>query len=102
MDNFRVAMVDGVRPHGAHLFPSMPYENFRHMSESDIRALAFRVVEQFDVLKDIASSVFAGADQLDFMAVAPAVHRVFQTMLAQERGPFEVPLVRTTKDAGQT
>jgi|TARA_Y100000815_G_scaffold270981_1_gene296689 hypothetical protein len=54
-------MVDGVTPHGAHLFPAMPYENFRHMSESDIRALAFRVVEQPDVLKDIASSGFAGS-----------------------------------------
>jgi hypothetical protein len=31
------------------------------MSESDIRALAFRVVEQPDVLKDIASSGFAGS-----------------------------------------
>ncbi|WP_460272367.1 cytochrome c [Celeribacter sp. ULVN23_4] len=39
LDDFRAAMVDGVMPNGTHLYPAMPYENFRHMSESDIRAL---------------------------------------------------------------
>lgn len=38
LDQFRAAMVDGV-VNGKHLYPAMPYENYRFMSESDIRAL---------------------------------------------------------------
>lgn len=39
LDEFRAAMVDGVAPGGKHLYPAMPYENYRLMSERDIRAL---------------------------------------------------------------
>ncbi|WP_118134429.1 cytochrome c [Oceanicella sp. SM1341] len=39
LDDFRAALVDGVAPDGTHLYPAMPYENYRFMSEEDIRAL---------------------------------------------------------------
>lgn len=39
MDQFRAAMVDGVGGHGQQLYPAMPYENYRLMKESDLRAL---------------------------------------------------------------
>ena len=39
LDQFRAAMVDGVGGHGQQLYPAMPYENYRFMTESDIRAL---------------------------------------------------------------
>lgn len=39
MDQFRAAMVDGVGGHGQQLYPAMPYENYRYMTESDLRAL---------------------------------------------------------------
>lgn len=39
LDQFRAAMVDGVNARGSHLYPAMPYENYRFMRESDIRAL---------------------------------------------------------------
>lgn len=39
LDQFRAAMVDGVNAHGQQLYPAMPYENYRFMKESDIRAL---------------------------------------------------------------
>ena len=39
LDQFRAAMVDGVGEHGKQLYPAMPYENYRFMKESDIRAL---------------------------------------------------------------
>ena len=39
LDQFRAAMVDGVGGHGQQLYPAMPYENYRFMKESDIRAL---------------------------------------------------------------
>jgi mono/diheme cytochrome c family protein len=39
MDQFRAAMVDGVGGHGQQLYPAMPYENYRFMTESDLRAL---------------------------------------------------------------
>lgn len=39
MDQFRAAMVDGIGGHGQQLYPAMPYENYRYMTESDLRAL---------------------------------------------------------------
>ncbi|MBT9386165.1 cytochrome c [Pseudooceanicola sp. CBS1P-1] len=39
LDDFRAALVDGLTPDGEHLYPAMPYENYRFMSEQDIRAL---------------------------------------------------------------
>ncbi|WP_226629105.1 cytochrome c [Alloyangia pacifica] len=38
-DDFRGAMVDGIAKGGTHLYPAMPYENYRLMQEEDIRAL---------------------------------------------------------------
>ncbi|NDV99921.1 cytochrome c [Salipiger sp. PrR002] len=38
-DDFRAAMVDGIAKGGTHLYPAMPYENYRLMKEEDIRAL---------------------------------------------------------------
>lgn len=39
LDDFRAALIDGTRPDGRHLYPAMPYENYRMLSEQDIRAL---------------------------------------------------------------
>ena len=39
LDQFRAAMVDGIGGHGQQLYPAMPYENYRYMKESDLRAL---------------------------------------------------------------
>ena len=38
-DQFHAALVDGIAPGGVHLYPAMPYENYRHMTEEDIRAV---------------------------------------------------------------
>jgi len=37
--DFRAALYDGVSKEGKHLYPAMPYENYRKMSEEDIVAL---------------------------------------------------------------
>lgn len=39
LDQFRASLVDGIGVKKGHLYPAMPYENYRFMSESDIRAL---------------------------------------------------------------
>jgi mono/diheme cytochrome c family protein len=39
LDDFRAALYDGVRPDGSHVYPAMPYENYRKLTEQDIRAL---------------------------------------------------------------
>ena len=39
LDDFRAALYDGVRNDGAHLYPAMPYENYRKLTEQDIQAL---------------------------------------------------------------
>lgn len=39
LEQFRAAMVDGLGAHGQQLYPAMPYENYRFMKESDLRAL---------------------------------------------------------------
>jgi mono/diheme cytochrome c family protein len=37
--DFRAALYDGVTPNGTHLYPAMPYENYRKLSEEDVVAL---------------------------------------------------------------
>jgi len=39
LDEFRAALYDGIRQDGAHLYPAMPYANYRKLSETDVRAL---------------------------------------------------------------
>lgn len=39
LDDFRAALYDGVRPDGSHIYPAMPYDNYRKLTEQDIRAL---------------------------------------------------------------
>ncbi|MGV8984661.1 MAG: cytochrome c [Cypionkella sp.] len=39
LDDFRAALYDGMRPDGSHLYPAMPYENYRKLTEQDVRAL---------------------------------------------------------------
>ncbi|SJZ78716.1 cytochrome c [Consotaella salsifontis] len=39
LDEFRAALYDGIRKDGAHLYPAMPYANYRKLSEEDVRAL---------------------------------------------------------------
>lgn len=39
LDQFRAALYDGIRADGAHLYPAMPYENYRKLTEEDVRAL---------------------------------------------------------------
>lgn len=39
LDQFRAALYDGIRADGAHLYPAMPYENYRMLTEEDVRSL---------------------------------------------------------------
>ncbi len=39
LDQFRAALYDGIAPDGSHLYPAMPYENYRKLTEEDVRAL---------------------------------------------------------------
>ncbi|MBS9719581.1 cytochrome c [Tianweitania sp. BSSL-BM11] len=39
LDDFRAALYDGIRKDGAHLYPAMPYENYRKLNEEDVVAL---------------------------------------------------------------
>ncbi|MFT3988699.1 c-type cytochrome [Aestuariivirga sp.] len=39
LDEFRGALVDGIGKGGRHLYPAMPYENYRKLSEQDIRSI---------------------------------------------------------------
>ncbi|MCP3415710.1 cytochrome c [Bradyrhizobium brasilense] len=39
LDDFRAVLYDGLRKDGVHLYPAMPYENYRKISEEDVRAL---------------------------------------------------------------
>lgn len=46
LDQFRAALVDGIAPGGRHLYPAMPYENYRKMSEQDIRAIYLFIMDE--------------------------------------------------------
>lgn len=39
LDDFRAALYDGVKPDGSHIYPAMPYENYRKLTEEDVRAM---------------------------------------------------------------
>ncbi len=39
LDQFRAALYDGIGKDGAHLYPAMPFANYRKLSEPDVRAL---------------------------------------------------------------
>ncbi|MDN5788226.1 cytochrome c [Pseudorhodobacter sp.] len=39
LDQFRAALYDGIGKHGEHLYPAMPYDNYRKLTEPDVRAL---------------------------------------------------------------
>lgn len=52
LDQFRAAMQDGLRADGAHLYPAMPYENYRLMTERDIRALYSYFMEEVKPVKN--------------------------------------------------
>ncbi len=39
LDEFRAALYDGLAKNGSHLYPAMPYENYRNLTEEDIVAL---------------------------------------------------------------
>lgn len=39
LDEFRAALVDGVGKGGHYLYPAMPYENYRKLTEADIEAM---------------------------------------------------------------
>ena len=39
LEEFRATLYDGVREDGAHLYPAMPFDNYRFLTEEDVRAL---------------------------------------------------------------
>lgn len=39
LDQFRASLVDGVRADGKHLYPAMPYTNYRNLAERDVKAM---------------------------------------------------------------
>ncbi len=39
LDDFRAVLYDGVTPNGTHLYPAMPYENYRKLTEEDVVSL---------------------------------------------------------------
>ncbi len=52
LDEFRAALYDGVRPDGTHLYPAMPYENYRKLSEEDVRALYHYFTEEVEPVRN--------------------------------------------------
>ena len=52
LDDFRAALYDGVRPDGTHLYPAMPYENYRKLSEEDVRALYHYFTEEVEPVRN--------------------------------------------------
>jgi mono/diheme cytochrome c family protein len=51
LDQFRAALIDGLRADGSHLYPAMPYENYRLLTETDIRALYSYFMEEVEPVR---------------------------------------------------
>ena len=39
LDDFRAVLYDGISKGGNHLYPAMPYENYRFMTEADVQSM---------------------------------------------------------------
>ncbi len=48
LDQFRSVLYDGMRADGAHLYPAMPYANYRRLTEEDVRALYAYFMDQVE------------------------------------------------------
>ncbi|MEI4485260.1 cytochrome c [Frigidibacter sp. MR17.14] len=95
-EDFRAAMIDGVAPGGEHLYPAMPYENYRLMSEEDLRAL-------YDyLLKDVKPVAVANKEtELSFPFNLRFGIRAWN-WLALSHGPGFTPAGKTeAEDRGQ-
>ena len=53
LDEFRAALYDGIRQDGAHLYPAMPYDNYRLISETDVRALYQYFTEEVEAVHNV-------------------------------------------------
>lgn len=58
LDQFRAVLYDGIAPGGHNLYPAMPYDSYRKLSEADVRALYHYVT---DVLAPVRNKVPATA-----------------------------------------
>lgn len=45
LDQFRAALYDGIGRNGENLYPAMPYDNYRKLSEADVEALFHHFTE---------------------------------------------------------
>ncbi|OWU72704.1 cytochrome c [Phaeobacter sp. 22II1-1F12B] len=54
LEDFRAALYDGMRPDGTHLYPAMPYENYRKLTEEDVRALYHYFIEEVEPVQNAA------------------------------------------------
>jgi len=52
LDDFRAALYDGVREDGAHIYPAMPYDNYRFLTEEDVRALYAYFMTEVDPVEN--------------------------------------------------
>lgn len=51
LDDFRAALIDGIRKDGKYLYPAMPYNNYRFLVERDIQALYTYFTRQVEPIK---------------------------------------------------
>tara|TARA_R110002020_G_scaffold26514_6_gene85949 strand:+ start:3340 stop:4656 length:1317 start_codon:yes stop_codon:yes gene_type:complete len=52
LEDFRAALYDGVKPDGTHLYPAMPYENYRKLTEEDVRALYHYFMDEVEPIRN--------------------------------------------------
>ncbi|EKE44847.1 Gluconate 2-dehydrogenase cytochrome c subunit precursor [Oceaniovalibus guishaninsula JLT2003] len=51
--DFRAALVDGIRDDGAHLYPAMPYTNYRKLTERDVEAIYAYFMNEVEPVRHI-------------------------------------------------
>ena len=52
LTDFRNALYDGIRQDGQYIYPAMPYENYRFLSEADVRSLYKYFMEEVTPVKN--------------------------------------------------
>ncbi len=60
LDQFRAALYDGIGKDGEHLYPAMPYDNYRKLTEPDVRALYAYFMDEVPPVRNAVSAAEMG------------------------------------------
>ncbi|WBU63860.1 cytochrome c [Paracoccus aerodenitrificans] len=96
LDQFRAALYDGIRADGAHLYPAMPYENYRRLTEEDVRGLYDYFMNEVEPVRNEVAET-----SLDFPFNMRFGIRAWNWLALTDKAGFEPAGKSAIEDRGQ-